>query len=479
MASARYFRVVGVEVYSSLTVMELSELRLYASSSAVDGSATVTCTVTPSAGTLSDLVDGNTSTSCTFRSVDAASPGFAIQWDFGGSTTVDEIRVAGPSKDSFLHKFTLQSSSDSVTWADEFSTIPSTKWTDAATAWSIRFSNIDPNWANVGLALPFDGANNDLRIPDISGSSPKTITSYGDARLSATQSKYGISSLVLDGSGDYVEVASHADFSFGTGDFAIMFWLYPVSLANGPMLIDMRPGSNGNYIGGLGIASDRSIAYGANSVGFAYSPAGAVTAGAWQHIALCRSGTTGRIFVNGTQVASGTDTTNYAQTRLWLGRNVFTSSQDLNGYIDDLIIYKGVAVHTSDFTPVRILQDYDLTPNRPSIVSARRFVGPTVGNVQQGVNGRNLNAIADNSNGPGTITGTVKRKALPDNVPLSRKVRLLRERDGKCVRETWSDAATGAYTFTGLDLAQAYTAVAWDHQHTYRATIADNLTAAR
>lgn len=77
--------------------------------------------------------------------------------------------------------------------------------------------------------------------------------------------------------------------------------------------------------------------------------------------------------------------------------------------------------------------------------------------------------------GAGRITGTVKEKGTP-NAPLRRRVRLHRDVDGLMVRETWSDAATGAYTFTDINPAYAYTAIAYDYARNYRAVIADNLT---
>lgn len=77
--------------------------------------------------------------------------------------------------------------------------------------------------------------------------------------------------------------------------------------------------------------------------------------------------------------------------------------------------------------------------------------------------------------GPGRITGTVAEKATP-NIPLRRRVRLHRDVDGLCVRETWSDAVTGAYEFTGINPAYRYTAIAYDYAHNHRAVAADNLT---
>lgn len=77
--------------------------------------------------------------------------------------------------------------------------------------------------------------------------------------------------------------------------------------------------------------------------------------------------------------------------------------------------------------------------------------------------------------GAGVITGTVEEKAIP-NIPLRRRVRLHRDVDGLMVRETWSDATTGAYTFTDINPAYKYTAIAYDYAHNYRAVVADNLT---
>ena len=77
--------------------------------------------------------------------------------------------------------------------------------------------------------------------------------------------------------------------------------------------------------------------------------------------------------------------------------------------------------------------------------------------------------------GVGRIVGTVKEDGSPD-VPVRRKVRCVRERDGLLVRETWSAEVTGAYQFDDLDETEAYIVYSLDYKHNYRAVIADNLT---
>lgn len=77
--------------------------------------------------------------------------------------------------------------------------------------------------------------------------------------------------------------------------------------------------------------------------------------------------------------------------------------------------------------------------------------------------------------GDGTITGTVKVKGTPTDVPVSRKVRLVREADGICIRETWSDPVTGVYTFAEIDRNADYTALAYDYTQSFRAVVADRV----
>lgn len=78
--------------------------------------------------------------------------------------------------------------------------------------------------------------------------------------------------------------------------------------------------------------------------------------------------------------------------------------------------------------------------------------------------------------GQGSIPGTVKKDADPADLPLSRRVRLIREIDGRVIREAWSDAATGEYLFTGVSEHETYTVISYDHAHEYRAVVADNIT---
>ncbi|MDR2452041.1 MAG: hypothetical protein LBE85_09835 [Candidatus Accumulibacter sp.] len=45
------------------------------------------------------------------------------------------------------------------------------------------------------------------------------------------------------------------------------------------------------------------------------------------------------------------------------------------------------------------------------------------------------------------------------------------------MRETWSDATTGAYLFDHIDAEPRYLVIAFDHEQQHRAVVADNLRA--
>jgi hypothetical protein len=73
-----------------------------------------------------------------------------------------------------------------------------------------------------------------------------------------------------------------------------------------------------------------------------------------------------------------------------------------------------------------------------------------------------------------TLTGTVAERGTP-NAPLRRRVNLIEQITGRVIRETWSDAATGAYSFPNIMGGRKYTVVSYDHTGFYRAVIADSL----
>jgi hypothetical protein len=200
--------------------------------------------------------------------------------------------------------------------------------------------------------MNFNGSNGSTTFTD---SSPLalTATAQGSAVVSTTQSKFGGSSLYLDGSGT-VTIPYNAAFDFGDGDFTIEAWVRPSSPdLNTPYGIVCAGGFSSGwaaYSNGGDIQTSLntgSPSWGGNSLGA--SPA----EGVWSHIAFTKQGTLCRCYVNG--VLNGTATISGAfnanSEQLTIGSDRSSGGYKFVGYIDDLRIVKGIALYTANFTP--------------------------------------------------------------------------------------------------------------------------------
>lgn len=77
--------------------------------------------------------------------------------------------------------------------------------------------------------------------------------------------------------------------------------------------------------------------------------------------------------------------------------------------------------------------------------------------------------------GAGRIWGTTKTKGTLTNVPTKARVVLFHQRSKLLVRETWSDPATGAFEFIGIDTRQDFLVLAEDAAGSFRPVAASRL----
>lgn len=197
------------------------------------------------------------------------------------------------------------------------------------------------------LLLHMDGTNGSTTFTD-SSSSPKTYTASGNAQISTAQSKFGGASALFDGSGDELVGPNHADFAFTAGvDFTVDLWVMFTAVAavgSGFWTSGATPGGLVFYRSSAGLLA-ANIYGGADVASVSWTP----TAGVFYHVAYARAGTTGRLFVDGQQVASGTDNQNWAQGTSYVGS--YGVGGQINGRIDELRVTKGLARWTGPFTP--------------------------------------------------------------------------------------------------------------------------------
>ena len=159
-------------------------------------------------------------------------------------------------------------------------------------------------------------------------------------------------SVDFDGSADYMNTPTTSDFSFGSNPFTIECWVR-----------NDDTGHNGgffNIAGGTGLGNQTTIAAAydngwiiyAGSAGIQGAPSSfTMRKGEWYHVAYVKSGTTTKLFVNGTQVITCTDTDTY-DNNLALAVGAYAgTSYTFNGKISNLRVVKGTALYTSTFRP--------------------------------------------------------------------------------------------------------------------------------
>jgi hypothetical protein len=202
---------------------------------------------------------------------------------------------------------------------------------------SVTPVNGDPYFSSVSLLLHADGSGS--TFADSSGYS-RSVPAYGNATQSATQSKFGGKSLYLDGSGDYLQIASSTAFGFGTGDFTIEYWHYPLQNSGNETHIDTRPSDSAAWLV-LGKSSAGAVrCYDGSSV----RTGGSMNLNAWNHIAWVRSSGVNTLYLNGSSVITFTNSGDAGSScGLTIGSNVLTSAENTYGFIDDLRITKGIA----------------------------------------------------------------------------------------------------------------------------------------
>jgi hypothetical protein len=205
-------------------------------------------------------------------------------------------------------------------------------------------------FANNVLLIHADATNNKNNHTFIDSSSNNvTITRNGNATQGTFSpfSQTGWSNS-FDGTGDYLTLSSNTALSLSTGDFTLEFWVYfnSVSADSGFVGSTGTGGydflwrtSTGLNIGRVNTAFDNT---------FAWSP----TVGKWYHVAYCRSGTSLRAFIDGTQIGTtATNSTAYNSATTVVIGGSSTSDRLLNGYISNLRMLKGTASYTANFTP--------------------------------------------------------------------------------------------------------------------------------
>jgi hypothetical protein len=247
----------------------------------------------------------------------------------------------------------------------------------------------DSNSSSIVLAIPMDGANNGTTFTDesatIKGSgSAKSITVNGNAKTVTSVSKFYGSSGAYDGTGDYLSLASSADFQlWNSTAWTVECFIYINSLASTFYFFGVgnRASTTTRCMLSVNTSGNIVIDWDGTSADTTVTFTTGLATGRWYHIAAASNGTALKIYVDGiaaSQTATlGTSTQANAPVSIavpGLAANPATYN-GLNGYLQDFRIYKGVAKYTSNFNPPSSTQNPTIAAGNDSLVDTPTSYG--------------------------------------------------------------------------------------------------------
>jgi hypothetical protein len=214
----------------------------------------------------------------------------------------------------------------------------------------------DPYWDYVLLLLQFYGTDGATATTDLSKYA-RPVTFNDNAQLDETQSRWAGSSLLCDGSGDYVSVPDSDDWTF-SGPFTVEAWVRYNVFGGAYQQIISHYGVTSNSSWSLrtrqniddGFTWWASVDGTGNDIGI--SPgSGPIVAGQWFHFAVDRdAGGVLRNYIDGVMQESATQPGTYFNSTvpLTIGRSGNAGvMESFNGWIDSVRITGGVARYAS------------------------------------------------------------------------------------------------------------------------------------
>jgi hypothetical protein len=203
--------------------------------------------------------------------------------------------------------------------------------------------------------LHFNGANASTTFTDDSG---KTWTAISGAKIDTALSWQGGASGLFNGSTDYIQTPSHADFNFGSGDFTVDWWEYRTDAANAKCSITRNPagGAFASFQFGYSDGTNLRAYMSSNGTGHDITAGGGASLGVislnqWVHLAVVRSGTTFYCFKNGALTSSWTSAAALFTDTSVMVIGVSAGTGFYAGRIDEFRVSKGVARWTAAFAP--------------------------------------------------------------------------------------------------------------------------------
>jgi len=315
--------------------------------------ATPTLTVSPS-GTISLATDGATATTVTLTAADSdnSDANLVLTAESGG----DFFKMATVSRDSSVFTITPRSKDSATSLGDDGTSTLTFKASDGISfgsnqvTFTLSFSIANSKYTT--LLSKADAASTDDQVD--AGPTTHAITETGPITSTALSPYHpGGYSTYIDGTNDWL--VADLGTNIGTSDFTIEGWVKSdVNAHHGILQI------SGDTAGYLATGYGNTLAllfqsgygwqiYGRGGATNSGGPS-AITVNQWYHFAYVKTGGNAKLYIDGVQVITAADTTNYAVRYISIGR-VYNANFDWTGHIRDVRVVVGTAVYTSSFTP--------------------------------------------------------------------------------------------------------------------------------
>lgn len=209
------------------------------------------------------------------------------------------------------------------------------------------------------ILLHMDGSNGGTTFTDVNAGGSAHTWTPSSATTSTAAAQFGPSSML--GAVGYISTPAHADFNIGTQDFAVDFRFNNNGLGAPGSPLCGQYDSVGN-IGSMSFIISRQATTGvilatvtnagASAQIFFTGTTSFAGTSTWNHIAITKSGTSFRLFINGVQE----DTTKTlasvnASTRPFTIGRTGDAGPGFSAFIDEFRLSVGTPRWTANFTP--------------------------------------------------------------------------------------------------------------------------------
>ena len=264
--------------------------------------------------------------------------GLSINYSYVTSGSMDSIATV--SQDSSVFTITPKNETqapDGGTGSITFRATDGINILPQVSSFTLTFISIIENSRHTTLLATATGTSDNNNIAD-SSSNNHSITVSGNP-YAGTFSPYrdrGYSTYFEDTAANVLYASPSSDFAFGTGAFTISVWVKLLHQYLGT-IFDTNDGSNP----GVMMSVNNTTFYTYSNTWL--SSTSTSSQDVWQHFCWTRDGSgNNKVFVNGTQATTFTDSTNYTSQNFKMGEQQ-NGGNDLKAYVKDLHIVKGYA----------------------------------------------------------------------------------------------------------------------------------------